>query len=233
MIHYMIIDDEPIAHKVIEAFTRDLPHLVLQSNCYNPMQAMEYLQTSEIDLMFLDINMPKMKGLDFLKLLKNPPAVIITTAYEEFALEGYELNVIDYLLKPFSFERFTQAVYKVQSSQSKAEPLVKSISKDQHESIFIKGDKKHIQVILSDICYIESIGSYCKLITKAESIITHEKISNFEKLLDSANFIRVHKSFIVAKRHIKSIEGNRILISDQHIPIGQTYKLNLKNVLNF
>ena len=233
MIRFLVIDDEPIAHKIIEAFAKDLPHLDLQANCYNAMQAMEYLQANHIDLMFLDINMPKMKGLDFLKLLKNPPSVIITTAYEEFALEGYELNVIDYLLKPFSFERFAQAIYKVQTSKPKVETEVKTISKKQLESIFIKGDKKHIQITLNEIAYVESIGSYCKIITKEETNITHEKISNFEKILDSNNFIRVHKSFMVSKRHIKSIEGNRILILDKQIPIGQTYKLNLKKVLNY
>ncbi|MBC2845228.1 LytR/AlgR family response regulator transcription factor [Winogradskyella flava] len=233
MIRFIIIDDEPIAHKIIESFAKDLPHLHLQANCHNAMEAMEYLQANDIDLMFLDINMPKMKGLDFLKLLKNPPSVIITTAYEEFALEGYELNVIDYLLKPFSFERFTQAIYRVQQSKPKVETVVKTISKEEPESIFIKGDKRHIQVALNEITCIESIGSYCKVITKEETIITHEKISNFEKILDSNNFIRVHKSFIVSKRYIKSIEGNRILILDKHIPIGQTYKLNLKKVLKY
>jgi DNA-binding LytR/AlgR family response regulator len=233
MIRYIIIDDEPIAHKVIESFAKDLPHLALQTNCYNAMQAMEYLHSNKIDLLFLDINMPKMKGLDFLKLLKNPPAVIITSAYEEFALEGYELNVVDYLLKPFSFERFTKAIYKINSTKPTIETVIKGVSKEDDESIFLKGDKKHIQVKLNEILYIESIGSYSKVITSLETIITHEKISNFGKSLDANHFIRVHKSFIVSKRHIKTIEGNRILISDKYIPIGQTYKLNLKSILKY
>ncbi|PQJ79830.1 LytR/AlgR family response regulator transcription factor [Polaribacter porphyrae] len=233
MIRYIIIDDEPIAHKIIQSFAKDFSHLELQTNCYNAMEAMEYLQSNPIDLMFLDINMPKMKGLDFLKLLKNPPAVIITSAYEEFALEGYELNVIDYLLKPFSFERFTQAIFKIQNNKPKIETIIKNVSKEENVSIFIKGDKKHIQVKLDEILYIESIGSYSKVIMESENMITHEKISNFERLLNSNNFIRVHKSFIVSKSKIKSIEGNRILVSEKYIPIGQTYKLNLKKVLNF
>ena len=233
MIRYIIIDDEPIAHKIIEAFAKDLPHLELQANCYNAMQAMEYLQSRSVDLMFLDINMPKIKGIDFLKLLNNPPAVIITSAYEEFALEGYELNVADYLLKPFSFERFAKAVYKIKASIPKIESETKNVSQEDNGSLFLKGDKKHIQIKLSEILYIESVGSYSKVVSQSGAVVIHEKISSFEKLLDATNFIRVHKSFIVSKRHITSIEGNSVLIGDKYIRIGQTYKLNLKSILKY
>lgn len=230
MIRYLIIDDEPIAHKIIESYGKDIPHLELQNNCYNAMEAMEYLHSNTVDLIFLDINMPKIKGLDFLRLLNNPPKVIITSAYEEFALEGYELNVTDYLLKPFSFERFMKAIHKVNTKIEKVETVVTSTSKKE-ESIFLKGDKKHFQIKLDDILYIESLGSYCKVITPQETIITHEKISNFETMLDSDSFFRTHKSFVVAKQHIKAIEGNRILIVEQQIPIGQTYKSAVKKLL--
>ncbi len=190
---------------------------------------MEYLNSNSIELMFLDINMPKIRGLDFLKLLKDPPAVIITSAYEEYALQGFELNVIDYLLKPFSFERFMQAVYKVPNS-SIPNNQVKT-PKNDDDSIFLKGDKKYHQIKLAEILFIESLGSYCKVNLDSESIITHEKISNFETKLNNENFIRVHKSYIVSKKHIKEIEGNRISIRNNLIPVGQTYKLNLKRIL--
>ena len=228
MINYIIVDDEPIAHKIIQSYAKDLPHLSLKANCYNAMEAMEYLHSTSIDLVFLDINMPKIKGLDFLRMLRNPPAVIVTSAYEEFALEGYELSVTDYLLKPFSFDRFVKAVQKV--TQNK--PVIsKKATTEAKDSIFLKGDKKHYQVKLDDILYIESIGSYCKVITLEETIVTHEKISNFENLLSPVNFFRTHKSFIVSKTHIKAIEGNRILIADQKIPVGQTYKSSVKKIL--
>jgi DNA-binding LytR/AlgR family response regulator len=231
MIRYIIIDDEPIAHKIIASFGENIPHLELQANCYNAMEAMEYLRTHPVDLIFLDINMPKLKGLDFLKLLDNPPTTIITTAYEEFALEGYELNVADYLLKPFSFERFAKAVYKVVKQEPIPENTPNSESKE-NESIFLKGDKKHIHIKLRDILHIESLGSYCKVITPNETVVTHQKISSFEDLLDANLFIRVHKSFIVAKEHIKQIEGNRILVAETQIPIGRTFKDRVLRLYN-
>ncbi len=231
MINFIIVDDEPIAHRIIENFAKDIPYLNLRVNCHNAMQAMEYLNKESIDLIFLDINMPKIKGLDFLKMINNPPAIIITTAYEEYALEGFELSVTDYLLKPFSFERFFKAVNKV-SEQKKVVQVEVTAPETVQETIFIKGDKKHHQIVLNEILYIESIGSYCKIILQEESVITHEKISGFEKLLSKEQFLRVHKSFIVARKYIKTIEGNRIFLADHVIPIGQTYKLNINKLLD-
>ncbi len=231
MIQYIIIDDEPIAHTIIEKFAEDIPHLDLKGNCYSALEAMDLLKKEKVDLMFLDINMPKLKGLDFLKLLSNPPATIITSAYEEYALQGYELNVIDYLLKPFSFERFMKAVYKIDSS-APVSPVHQSESKaEDQSSFFIKGDKTYHHIKLKDVLYIESIGSYCKVHTEEDVIVTHEKISAFAKRLEGPNFYRIHKSYIVAKNHIRSIEGNRVFIKDQAIPVGQTYKINLKKII--
>ncbi len=230
MIRYIIVDDEPIAHRIIENFAADISSMTLLENCHNAMQAMDALKKNSVDLMFLDIHMPKLKGLDFLRMLQNPPAVIITSAYEEYALDGFELSVTDYLLKPFSFERFYKAIHKIENK-----PLVPAVSLQnvatQTETIFIKGDKKHHQIALVSILFIESIGSYCKVLLENETIITHQKISDFEKSLPQTSFMRVHKSYIVAKRHIKIIEGNRLLINETHIPIGQTYKMNIKRLL--
>ena len=174
--------------------------------------------------MFLDINMPKLKGLDFLKTLTKPPKTIITTAYKEHALEGFELNVVDYILKPFPFDRLVKAVNKVSEIQT-TKTIVKEVSTEvSTKRFFVKGDKKHHQIDLNDLLYIEAYGNYTKLFLKDEMIVSHEKISHYEDMLSDGDFLRVHKSFIVAINKIKFIEGNRILINEHKIPIGQTYK---------
>ena len=233
MLKYIIIDDEPLAHDIIEEFCSMLPHLQLEKKCYNALEAMQFLNENAIDFMFLDINMPKLKGLDFLKTLTNPPKTIITTAYKEYAIEGFELNVVDYILKPFSFDRLVKAVNKVSESQS-TKTIIKEVSgsADNATRFFIKGDKKHHQIDLSDVLFIEAYGNYTKLFLKDEMIVSHEKISHYESILNSTDFLRVHKSFIVAIDKIKFIEGNRILINEHKIPIGQTYKSNVNKLYN-
>jgi DNA-binding LytR/AlgR family response regulator len=233
MIHYLIIDDEPIAHRIIEKYCDNLPHLEKKGNCYNAFEAMQFLNSNTVDLLFLDINMPKLSGFDFLKTLSNPPKIIVTTAYEEFALEGYELNVSDYLLKPFSFERFIKAINKTIGFPEKelhADKVQSTEHKSQDNSIFLKGDKKHYQIHFDDLLFIEAYGHYTKVYLKSDMIISHQKISNFDEILPKSKFLRTHKSFIVAKDKIKLIEGNRILINDHKIPIGQTYKGNVYNL---
>ena len=234
-IRYMIIDDEPIAHRIIEDYCSNLEHLALVSNCYNAIEAMQYLAANQVDLMFLDINMPKLKGFEFLKTLNNPPKVIVTTAYQEYAVEGFELNVCDYLLKPFSFERFLTAVNKVtgqinmaENSANKdkpSEPVNSNANIQKSEQrIFIKGDKKHHQIRLDDIYYIEACGNYCQVFLKESKIITHQKISTFVDDLPSERFMRVHKSYLVAVDKISSISASVIQIGEIQVPIGQTYK---------
>jgi DNA-binding LytR/AlgR family response regulator len=233
MLKYIIIDDEPLAHDVIEEFCSMLPHLQLEKNCYNAIEAMQFLNENTIDFMFLDINMPKLKGLDFLKTLTNPPKTIITTAYKEHALEGFELNVVDYILKPFSFDRLVKAVNKVSDTQT-TKTIIKEVSNttDDAARFFVKGDKKHHQISFNDLLFIEAYGNYTKLFLKDEMIVSHEKISHFEELLSPSSFLRVHKSFIVAIDKIKFIEGNRILINEHKIPIGQTYKSSINKLYN-
>ena len=231
MLKYIIIDDEPLAHEIIEEYCSMLPHLQLEKNCYSAMEAMQYLNKSTVDFIFLDINMPKLKGLDFLKTLSNPPATIITTAYKEHALEGFELNVVDYILKPFSFDRLVKAVNKV-SEIHLPKTVSKDITSETSKRFFIKGDKKYHQIDLKDLLYIEAHGNYTKLFLKGEMIISHEKISQYQSILNEDNFLRVHKSFIVAIDKIKFIEGNSILINEYRIPIGQTYKSNVNKLYN-
>jgi len=232
MYKYIIIDDEPLAHEIIEEFCSMLPHIQLEKNCYNAIEAMQFLNSNSVDFMFLDINMPKLKGLDFLKTLTNPPKTIITTAYKEYALEGFELNVTDYLLKPFSFERLVKAVNIAIGTIPNTKPTDAIIQQaDNSHRFFIKGDKKYHQVASEDILFIEAYGNYTKLYFKNEMIVAHEKISSFVELLPQNHFLRVHKSFIVAIDKIKLIEGNRILIKEHKIPIGQTYKNDVNKLL--
>jgi DNA-binding LytR/AlgR family response regulator len=196
-------------------------------NCYDALEAIEYLNNNTVDLIFLDLNMPKLKGFEFLKTLRFSPKVIVTTAYSEFALEGYELNVSDYLLKPFSFERFLKAINKTVSATSKTTTAIVHQKDTVSKSIFLRTNNKYIQVTLDTIQYIEAAGNYSKVITMTESILIREKISDVLELLNDLDFIQVHKSFAVSKKHIKSIEGNRIFISETIIPIGKTYKVNI------
>lgn len=234
MIKYLIIDDEHVAHDIIKGYCDMMPNLALQKNCYNALEALAYLSDHKVDLIFLDINMPKLKGFDFLKSLTSPPKVIVTTAYQEFALEGFELNVVDYLLKPFSFERFIKAVNKaIDSSSPIVTPLTTTTtgSESLKKTIFIRSDKKHTQVVIEDIQYIEAAGNYTKVVTEKETITTREKISTLLKILVSDDFIQVHKSFAVAAHHINSIEGNRIFIAEHTVPIGKLYKRQVNAIM--
>ena len=232
MIKYIIVDDESIAHDIIKGYCDMLPNMELQSNCYDAIEALQYLNSNEVDLIFLDLNMPKLQGFDFLKTLSSPPKTIITTAYSEFALEGFELNVVDYLLKPFSFERFLKAFQKTNITESKNQnPHKHSYKKPTSNKIFISSNKKQIQVDTNDILFIEASGNYCKVFTKELTITTRDKISGLLGKLPFDEFIQVHKSFAVASQHINSIEGNQIKIQVHVIPIGKTYKMNLNKLL--
>jgi len=230
MITYLIIDDEYIAHDIIKGYCDLLPNMQLMKNCYDALEAFEYLNKNEVDLIFLDLNMPKLKGFDFLKTLKNSPKVIVTTAYKEFALEGYELNISDYLLKPFGFERFLKAINKTFSSLT-TQPSVLSQSNKISKSIFLRSNKKFTQVEIDTILFIEASGNYTKVIRTLETITIREKISTVLGLLPKEDFLQVHKSFAVAPKHIKSVEGNRIFITDHIIPIGKMFKTNVVQLL--
>jgi DNA-binding LytR/AlgR family response regulator len=233
MIKYLIIDDEHIAHGIIKRYCDLLPNMQLMKNCYDALEAIEYLNAHAVDLIFLDLNMPKLKGFDFLKTLSAPPKVIVTTAYQEFALEGYELNIADYLLKPFSFERFLKAVNKATTTISLAPtPTVTAIEKEaKPETIFLRSNKKYTQVTIDTILFLESAGNYVKVITTDTTITIRDKITAILATLPESEFIQVHKSFAVAKSHIDTIEGNRIVIQGTIIPIGQTYKSNIHTLL--
>ncbi|SOD13808.1 LytR/AlgR family response regulator transcription factor [Pedobacter xixiisoli] len=230
MIRYLIIDDEHVAHDIIKGYCDLLPNMQLMKNCYDALEAFEYLNKNEVDLIFLDLNMPVLKGFEFLKTLKNPPKVIVTTAYQEFALEGYELNISDYLLKPFGFERFLKAINKAFDS-SVNHKIVSSENSRVSNRIFVQSNKKHIQLEVESLLYIEATGNYTKIVTTAETITIREKFSSFLGKLPKDEFVQVHKSFAVGRKHIQSIEGNLIFIADFKIPIGKIYKLNIAQLL--
>jgi DNA-binding LytR/AlgR family response regulator len=229
MISYLIIDDEHIAHDIIKGYGDLIPNMQLQKNCYDALEAFEFLNKNKVDLIFLDLNMPVLKGFEFLKTLQSPPKVIVTTAYQEFALEGYEHNISDYLLKPFGFERFLKAVNKAIGSEGEKNIFLER--NDISNRIFVQSNKNHIQLEIDNILFIEATGNYTKIITTIETIIIREKFSSFLEQLPKNEFIQVHKSFAVAPKHINRIEGNIIVILDYKIPIGKIFKLNIIQLL--
>lgn len=235
----LIVDDEPLAHKVIRNYCEGLPHVEIVGSAHSAIEAMNFLNAQSVDLLFLDINMPKIQGLDFLKTLTNPPLVIVTTAYQEFALESYEQRVIDYLLKPFSLERFLKAINRANDQKkliegqalpasAPAQPAASANS--QPETLFVKGDKKVHQVRVSDILYLESYGSYVKIHLEGEMIITLERLANYESRLAEQGFIRIHKSYLIPVNKIGVIEGNELSIAGQRLPIGAVYRHNVNEL---
>lgn len=227
---YLIIDDEPIAHDIIKGYCDLLPNMKFVKHCYDAIEALEYLREHTVDLIFLDLNMPKLKGFDFLRTLQNTPKIIVTTAYKEHALESYELDVVDYLLKPFSFERFLKAVNKSTKGKSNKLKTVSHLN-NQEEQVFLYTDKKHVQVRLSEILFVEAAGNYCKVILEESQILIRAKLSDVLNILASDEFIQVHKSFIISKNKIVTIQGNRIHIKEHQIPIGKIYKNSITKLL--
>lgn len=227
MINYLIIDDEYVAHGIIKEYCDLLPNMKLAAQCYDAIEALGYLRQHQVDLIFLDLNMPKLKGFDFLRTLPQPPKVIVTTAYQEYALEGYELDIVDYLLKPFSFERFLKAVNKATAVSQHSHHNIKLSGDQGAERIFLRINKKYVQLWVEELLYIESSGNYIKIHTTKETISIRAKISDLLAVLPPEGFLQVHKSFAVAIRHISSVEGNRLWIGEEVIPIGKLYKLRV------
>lgn len=232
----IIVDDEPPAQRVLEKYISEIPFLKLEAKCKNVFEASDLLHKKEIDLLFLDINMPKMSGMDFLRTLKDPPFVIITSAYSEYALVGFELNVTDYLQKPFSFPRFLQAVNKVSMLLQSSTDHTSSSSNNSSQTvcndfIFVREDKKNYRVNIMDILFLESVGDYVKVHTQCRTYLVYQTLSNFMNLLDPNIFMRVHKSFIIPFSRIDSIEGNTIKIGGQIIPVGITFRKDFSQAI--
>ena len=220
----IIIDDEPLARKGLREYVADVDFLHLAGEFDNPLKAMDILINQKVDLIFLDIQMPKITGLDFLKTLSNPPLVIFTTAYPQYAVDGFDLNAADYLLKPFSFDRFWKAVVKVRTlfESGKSSSLQSIIVEAEH--FFIKTDNKLVKINYSDILYIEALQNYIAVHTINRKYITYLTFKSVEESLPQHIFMKVHKSYLVALSKIESIEANEILIGTHHIPISRSMK---------
>ena len=225
----LVIDDEPLAQNIIRKYAEDIKSIEIKGFCNDALEAMLILENQAIDLIFLDINMPKLSGIEFLKTLKNPPLIILTTAYTDYAMEGYELNVLDYLVKPFSFVRFLKAVQKAEQ-QIQLSKKTKEIEKP--ESIFIKSNKKSYQVRFIDIVYIEGLGDYIKIHTEKTHLITNLTMKKMEELLPENEFYRIHKSYIVNLKKIVAIEGNMVELSNVKLTIGSNFRTDFFNLIS-
>ena len=231
-IRCLIVDDEPLARQIIQGYLEKLPDFEIIASCSSAVEAFQIISQTDIDLMFLDIQMPELSGIDFLKNIKNPPKVIMTTAHREYALEGFELDVVDYLLKPIRFERFLKAVDKLNNSIS-----IPELKPEQHirnrvpEYINIKADRKIYKIGLKDILYIESEGDYIKLTTPLKILLSKRTIGNIEKELPGDRFIRIHRSKIVAIDKIESFDTTMIEIGKRQFPIGRNYSEQVLKIL--
>jgi DNA-binding LytR/AlgR family response regulator len=232
-IRCLVIDDEPQAREVIKRYISQVPLLSFSGESAHALEALPLLQNHTFDLIFLDIHMPQMKGTDFLKLLKNPPKVILTTAHPNYALEGFELDVIDYLLKPITFDRFLKAVQKAMhhvALPAETLPVIQPAAK-KDPYIYVRADRKMIKVLLDDIYYIESMKDYIKIVTAEGALITKQSMSSVEAMLPEDQFIRSHRSFIVSLNKIKSYTNEIIDIDKTEIPIGKLYKSTVLSTL--
>ena len=222
----IIVDDEPLAIEVIESYLKKIDSIELVGTFRNAIKAFEFIQNNSVDLIFLDIQMPKLTGIDFLKSFQNLPKIILTTAYREYAIEGYELEIVDYLLKPISFERFMKAIGKVMCKQKPdtVTPQLLEERKKENSFIFFKSEKKMVKVFLYDILYVESIKDYVRIKTPEKETITHQKISAMDGNLPNKNFIRIHRSFIINIEKIDCFSATEVEINGESLPIGRSYK---------
>lgn len=226
-INCLIVDDEPPAREVLKRYVEDMPTLKLVGECANAIQAITTLQQEDVDLVFLDIRMPQINGIDFLKAIKTPPKVIFTTAYTDYAVEGYELDVVDYLMKPIRFERFLKAVNKAFPPQGNRQVREeKSLIEEAKSTSFVyfRVDRKMVKVLLCDILYIESMKDYIKVFTSGNAFITKQSISAVEAMLPENAFLRIHRSFVVSLNKINSFTNELIGIGNTELPIGKLYR---------
>ena len=226
MLRCIAVDDEPLALELLEDNISRVPFLHLVAKCSNAMEAIKVLQQETVDLIFLDIQMPGLTGLQFIQSLSERPMIILITAYEKFALEGFNLDVVDYLLKPISFERFLKAVNKAIDQRKNVQEELATA-----EYLFLKVDNKFVKVNYTDIVYIEGMKDYLKIFVKDKLLVVHKTMKAIEDMLPKNKFIRVHKSYIVSLRAVNSIVGNMVEINGKEIPIGANYKEQLIKVV--
>jgi len=236
MLNCIIVEDELPAQKILQKFIEDTSSIQLKKTCNNAFEAFEEISQKNTDLVFLDINMPKLSGINFLKSLNNPPMVIFTTAYAEYAVEGFELNALDYLLKPFSYERFLKAVQKATEQKhlqlKQTEIVSANIAETGKDYIYVRSDKKDYRVLFKEIVFIEACGDYLKLQFEDKILLVNDTMKNFQSKLPSDQFIRIHKSYIIQSEIIEYIEGNQVAIRKYKLPVGAVYKDVLAQLRN-
>ena len=223
----VVVDDEPLAITIIEGYLKKIPSVEIIGRFENAIPVYEFLKENHVDLIFLDIEMPNISGVEFLKSLSNAPFVIFTTANKNYAIDGFDLNVEDYVLKPISFERLLTAVNRVQDKKR----TTKSNKADAEEFLYLKENKKMVKVYLKNILYMESIKDYVKVVTSCKTVVTKQQLSYFESLMDKEKFLRIHRSFIVATDKIDAYSLSGIDIGSTELPIGRKYKENVIDML--
>ena len=237
MIKAIIVDDEPLAQDVIETHLEKLVDFELVAKCNNVVEAQEILSTEKVDIIFLDIQMPQITGIEFVKTMQNPPLIIFTTAYDNYAIEGFELNAVDYLLKPISFDRFMKAANKARNKfEGSSGPVISGKDLNQEDYMFVKADKKLIKVNFDDIIYIEGLKDYVIIRMNEGRVITLQTMKSLEAKLPQDRFMRIHRSYIVGLNQIQAIIGNMVEITEKnqskHLPIGKNYREQLQNVID-
>lgn len=223
----IIIEDEPIAAEIIENYILQNDDLIIIGKCADAVHAANILSFNKVDLLFLDMNLPVVKGFEFLKKLKDPPFTIVATAYQEYALKGYEFDIVDYLMKPVSYERFQIALNRFRHL-AEAEEALMGVANSEY--IFLSIRKKQYKIYLEDIYYIESFREYITVHTKKESVTVKMPISKMENMLSAAKFIRIHKSYIVSLKKIEGFSAGEIIVNNKRLPIGRTYKNTIKEI---
>lgn len=217
----VLVDDEPIARDILKNYCSFFPEITISGSCSNALEAKNILNTQQVDVMFLDINMPVIDGVSFIKTLKSKPKIILTTAYKEYAAEAFDLDVADYLVKPFSLERFMVALDKVRDLSV---PKFQAVNTEEEEDLFIKADGKIYKLNLNDILYGEANGNYTLIVTNEQTLKSPMTFTAFENLLPAEDFDRIHRSFIINRSKITYIDGNRIFLGSHEVPLGQNYR---------
>ena len=229
----LIVDDEPLARELMEVYLSKIPGFKIIGKCSNAMEAFAILANEDCGLVLLDINMPGISGIEFLKTLKTPPKIIFTTAYSQYAVESYELNVVDYLLKPITFDRFIKAIHKLTDlvPPVHTETIVGKTIPQESDIVFVKSNGKLIRILLSELWFVEGLKNYINLWTEHGKIIVHSTMKNFEEQLEGMpSFIRINKSFIVNLKFISEIDGNCVRVKDQMLTIGNTYRNDVRQI---
>lgn len=221
---YLIVDDEPLARKLIASHASKIEGLELAGECGNAIEATNHLRNKTVDLIFLDVQMPEMTGFQFAGTLKNPPAIILTTAFRDYAPEAFDHNVVDYLLKPISFERFLKSVNRFFDSRAGDKNSVTTVTHDQQRFVHIKVNRKIHKVSETDILYIESLDNYVRIHLADKVLITYENISSLEEKLPCPPFVRIHRSFVINSQHVKSISSDGIDVNGKELPFGRAFK---------